>query len=154
MCWMISHHGHGGVRCRHLHYAGTFTRTVSCNVDIYPIQPRQYRVLGTCCANMDLLSPAAREMVKYVKRLRRIRCLPTPGKMRKQRGDTYDKSSSLTWTVSLPTRKNIITSAGPSPSTLSATRILPPRTPSSSAASITRTQPSGAAAVLARISCR
>ena len=43
------------------------TRTVSCNVDIYPIQPRQYRVLGICCANMDLLSPAAREMVKYVK---------------------------------------------------------------------------------------
>ena len=29
--------------------------------------PEQYRVLGICCANMDLLSPAAREMVKYVK---------------------------------------------------------------------------------------
>lgn len=44
-----------------------FTKTVSCNVDIYPIQPEQYRVLGICCLNMELLSPAAKEMVKYVK---------------------------------------------------------------------------------------
>lgn len=44
-----------------------FTKTVSCNVDIYPIQPRQFRILGICCMNMDFLSPAAREMIKYFK---------------------------------------------------------------------------------------
>ena len=45
-----------------------FTKTVSCNVDIYPIQPEQYRILGICCLNMEVLSPAAKEMIKYVKK--------------------------------------------------------------------------------------
>ena len=44
-----------------------FTKTVSCNVDIYPIQPQQYRILGVCCLNLELLSPAAREILKYFK---------------------------------------------------------------------------------------
>lgn len=45
-----------------------FTKTVSCNVDIYPIQPREFRILGVCCMNMDLLSPAAREMIHCIKK--------------------------------------------------------------------------------------
>lgn len=44
-----------------------FTKTVSCSVDIYPIRPQEFRVLGVCCMNMELLSPAAREMIKCIK---------------------------------------------------------------------------------------
>ncbi len=45
-----------------------FLKTVSCNVDIYPIQPHQTRTLGISCLNMDFLSPASKEMISHIKK--------------------------------------------------------------------------------------
>ena len=41
--------------------------TVKSNVDVYPIEPRQYRTLGICSQNRDFMSPAAKVMLKHIK---------------------------------------------------------------------------------------
>lgn len=45
-----------------------FTKTVSSNVDIFPIQPVQTRTLGISCMNLDFLSPASKEMISHIKK--------------------------------------------------------------------------------------
>ena len=44
-----------------------FLKSSKCNVDVFPLQPEQFRTLGIVCSNKEFLSPAAREMINYIK---------------------------------------------------------------------------------------
>lgn len=44
-----------------------FTQTTTGNVDVYPLKPREYRVLGVCYADEKILSAAAKAMIKEIK---------------------------------------------------------------------------------------
>ena len=41
--------------------------TSKLNVDVYPLEPKQYRILGICTGSNDFLPPAAKAMIEHIK---------------------------------------------------------------------------------------
>jgi DNA-binding transcriptional LysR family regulator len=39
---------------------------ISYDVDMYPFKPAEYRMIGVCCPNSDLMAPAVKSMYKHI----------------------------------------------------------------------------------------
>ena len=48
-------------------FVGANTTFNTASVDIYPLEPKEYRVLGLCCPDESLLSAAATALAKYIR---------------------------------------------------------------------------------------